>query len=77
MNNRQVYHTSKTTIDLDVNTYLTIPPAAVFMKLALRELCRCLALHPSKPLLLTASDDGLIKLWNWEKVRLISLRSRP
>ena len=24
LNNQQVYHTSKTTIDLDVNTYLTI-----------------------------------------------------
>lgn len=26
LNNRQVYHLSKTTIDLDVNTYLTIDP---------------------------------------------------
>ena len=26
LNNQQVYHTSKTTIDLDVNTYLTIDP---------------------------------------------------
>ena len=26
LNNRQVYHMSKTTIDLDVNTYLTIDP---------------------------------------------------
>ena len=26
MNNRQVYHLSKTTVDLDVNTYITIDP---------------------------------------------------
>lgn len=26
LNNRQVYHTSMKTIDLDVNTYLTIDP---------------------------------------------------
>lgn len=26
LNNRQVYHTSMATIDLDVNTYLTIDP---------------------------------------------------
>jgi coatomer subunit beta' len=25
-----------------------------------------LAVHPSEPLVLSASDDKLIKLWNWE-----------
>lgn len=40
--------------------------------LALPCLSRCLALHPSKPLLVSASDDGLIKLWNWDKVRRLS-----
>ena len=28
---------------------------------------RCVAVHPTLPLLLSSSDDMLIKLWNWEK----------
>ena len=30
---------------------------------------RSLAVHPSLPYLLSASDDMLIKLWDWDKVR--------
>ena len=26
-------------------------------------------MHPSLPLLLSSSDDMLIKLWDWDKVR--------
>jgi len=29
---------------------------------------RSLAVHPSLPYLLSASDDMLIKLWDWDKV---------
>ena len=28
---------------------------------------RCLAVHPTQPLVLTGSDDMTIKLWDWEK----------
>src|SRR4051794_18095670 len=28
---------------------------------------RCLAVHPTLPLLLSSSDDMFIKLWDWEK----------
>jgi WD40 repeat protein len=28
---------------------------------------RCIAVHPTQPLVLTSSDDMLIKLWNWDK----------
>lgn len=28
---------------------------------------RSMCVHPNQPFLLTASDDMLIKLWNWEK----------
>ena len=28
---------------------------------------RCLAVHPSQPLVLSSSDDMFIKLWNWDK----------
>lgn len=31
--------------------------------------CRSLSVHPSLPYLLSASDDLLIKLWDWDKVR--------
>ena len=31
--------------------------------------CRSLAVHPTLPLLLSSSDDMLIKLWDWDKVR--------
>lgn len=27
---------------------------------------RCIAVHPTLPYVLTSSDDGLVKLWNWE-----------
>ena len=42
----------------------------VLLTLPLPHVSRCLAIHPTKPLLVSASDDGLIKLWNWEKVRV-------
>lgn len=29
---------------------------------------RCIAVHPTQPLVLTCSDDMLIKLWNWEEM---------
>ena len=28
---------------------------------------RCLAVHPTQPLLLSGSDDMTIRLWDWEK----------
>ena len=28
---------------------------------------RSIAVHPSQPFVLTASDDMLIKLWDWER----------
>lgn len=28
---------------------------------------RCLAVHPTQPLVLSSSDDMFIKLWNWDK----------
>ncbi len=31
--------------------------------------CRCIAVHPVLPYLLSSSDDMLIKLWDWDKVR--------
>jgi len=31
--------------------------------------CRCLAVHPTQPYILSGSDDMLIKLWNWEEVQ--------
>ena len=34
-----------------------------------RLMCRCLAVHPTQPYILSSSDDMLIKLWDWEKVR--------
>jgi hypothetical protein len=34
-----------------------------------RPCCRCIAVHPSQPYILTCSDDMLIKLWDWDKVR--------
>ena len=30
---------------------------------------RSIAVHPTQPYLLTCSDDMLIKLWDWDKVR--------
>lgn len=33
--------------------------------------CRSLAVHPTLPYLLSASDDMVIKLWDWDKVRAI------
>lgn len=30
--------------------------------------CRCIAVHPTMPYILTCSDDMLIKLWDWDKV---------
>lgn len=30
---------------------------------------RSIAVHPTLPYLLTSSDDMLIKLWDWDKVR--------
>lgn len=30
-------------------------------------LTRCLAVHPTQPLVITGSDDMTIKLWDWEK----------
>lgn len=32
--------------------------------------CRCIAVHPVMPCILSSSDDMLIKLWDWDKVRL-------
>ncbi len=31
--------------------------------------CRCIAVHPVLPYILSSSDDMLIKLWDWDKVR--------
>ena len=28
---------------------------------------RCIVVHPTLPYILTSSDDGLVKLWNWEE----------
>lgn len=28
---------------------------------------RCLAVHPTQPLVLSGSDDMTIRLWDWEK----------
>lgn len=33
---------------------------------------RSIAVHPTQPYLLTCSDDMLIKLWDWDKVRIQS-----
>ncbi|KAK6912098.1 WD40 repeat, partial [Dillenia turbinata] len=32
-----------------------------------KDYIRCLAVHPTLPYVLSASDDNLIKLWDWEK----------
>ena len=29
---------------------------------------RCIAVHPVLPVILSSSDDMLIKLWDWDKV---------
>ncbi len=29
--------------------------------------CRSIAVHPTLPVMLTCSDDMLIKLWDWDK----------
>lgn len=28
---------------------------------------RCLAVHPTQPLVLSCSDDMMIKMWDWDK----------
>ena len=40
-------------------------------------MCRSLAVHPSLPYLLSASDDMLIKLWDWDKVLLPTCKWVP
>ena len=32
-----------------------------------KDYIRCVAVHPTLPYVLTASDDMVIKLWDWEK----------
>ena len=32
-----------------------------------KDYIRCVAVHPTRPYVLTASDDMVIKLWDWEK----------
>ena len=34
-------------------------------------------MHPTLPLLLSSSDDMLIKLWDWDKVAPQSARLQP
>jgi coatomer subunit beta' len=52
-------------MQLRVFNYNTFEKVAAFE--AHTDYIRCVAVHPSRPFVISSSDDMTIKLWDWEK----------